>query len=151
MDHRTVDSVFDADKYLEINPDVRVAIEREEIGSAEEHYYRYGICEGREIFWKVIGKDRSYQCDAVLIDGSVDIMGQYWVLREQRLLDIHLYIISDDPGKFKISQDGSKVTLIKLNGRSPHSLVHYLVPGLKSDFMIFSVPYIMDSDYVRSQ
>ena len=152
MEPRTLDSVFDAEKYLEVNTDVRDAIDRGESGGAAEHYYLYGAGEGREVFWKIIGKDRSYQCDAILIDSAVDVMDQYWVLRGQRLLDVHFHIISDDPGKFEIPKDNSKVTLIGLRGESPHILVHHLIPTLKSDFIIFSVPYLSTSlDYVRSQ
>jgi len=79
MEPRTINSVFDAEKYLEVNQDVKDAIDRGESGGAEEHYFTYGIGEGREAFWKIIGNNRSYQCDVILIDGAVDVMGQYWV------------------------------------------------------------------------
>jgi glycosyltransferase involved in cell wall biosynthesis len=80
----------------------------------------------------------------------MDVLGQYSMLREQKLLNVHFYIISDDPEKFRIQEDRHKVTLVELQGRSPHSVVHGLVPSLESQFMIFAVPYIADLDYVRS-
>ena len=146
-----INSVFDEDRYLEVNPDVRAAIERGEIGGAGEHFYTHGIVEGREAFWTVVGKYRSYPCDALLIDGIVDVMGQYHSLKEQKLLDVHFYIISDDPGKFPIQEEKHRITPVELQGRSPHHVVHHLAPSLESQFMVFSAPYLVDLNYVRSQ
>jgi glycosyltransferase involved in cell wall biosynthesis len=151
MGTQTPDSVFDEEKYLEANSDVREAVERGQLAGAADHYYKYGLGEGRESFWTVIGKDRSYQCDVILIDGLVDVVDQYWSLHNQKLLDIHFYVISTDPEKFNLPQDKSRVTLISSVGESPHIVVHYLVPNLQSDFIIFSVPVFQHEDYVRSQ
>lgn len=151
MEPRTLDSVFDTEKYFEANPDVKSAFERGEIGGADDHYYQYGEGEGREPFWKIVGKDRPYQCDVILIDGNVDVSGQYWALQTQRLLEIHFYIVSDDPLKFQLPQDDSRISLVRLRDRPPHNLVHHLVPNLTSTFMVFSVPYSIGPDFLRSQ
>ena len=151
METRKPDAVFDADTYLKNNPDVWEAMERGEISGANEHFNRFGIGEGREAYWTVIGQDRTYQCDAILIDGVVDVMSQYWALVEQTQLDVRYYIVSNDPEKFGIPADNHKVILLSLGGGSPHTFVHYLVPNLQSDYIVFSIPCLVERGYVRSQ
>jgi glycosyltransferase involved in cell wall biosynthesis len=151
MENRSPDAVFDEETYLADNPDVREAVEAGKVSNGMDHWYIYGAGEGKSPFWKVIGQDRGHQCDAVLIEGLVDIPEQFWSCQGQQKVHFNYYIISSDPDKYEMLKKVPNIVYISTKSSPVHLVVHDLIPKLTSDYILFSMPCLQGADYVRSQ